>query len=141
MDLGKGDQPVRRHLGDSRRGGQYVIRGAIGPVTQSAVGKRLAQLTARVGRVGGRGAVDRRPEKQPALLGLKVVILIPPARTGVEMTAAGTPTGMVRFQVDRSIIGRGTPRVKRWSYARSMHGRASIASSVEAENIGTLSGR
>jgi len=26
-------------------------------------------------------------------------------------------------------------------YARSIHGRASIASSVEAENIGTLSGR
>jgi len=26
-------------------------------------------------------------------------------------------------------------------YAQSIHGRASIASSVEAENIGTLSGR
>ncbi len=115
MNLGKGDQPVRRHLGDSRRGGQHVIRSAVGPVTQSAVGEGLAQLTARVGRVGGRGAVDRRPEKQLALLGLKVVILIPTGQNGGGNNGGGNTDRDSQVPGGQIDHGDGAPRVKRWS--------------------------
>ena len=115
MDLGKRNQPVRRQLGDSRRGGQHVIGGAIGPVAQSAVSESLAQLAARVGRVGGRGAVDRRPEKQLALLGLKVVILIPPSQNGGGNNGGGNADRDGQVPGGQIDHGGGTPRVKQWS--------------------------
>ncbi|KAI1695462.1 response regulator receiver domain-containing protein [Ditylenchus destructor] len=121
MNLPNHDFAGGGHLVDCQGRAQEVVRIRIGPVTQPSIGVGLTQFAARVNGIFGAGAGDRGPELHVAASAWKYWSLKPFISFGVSMVAGGEPTGMLRFQVERSIMHLPFYRRKRRSMECAPH--------------------